>query len=159
MYRHTTPTPLKFFTLSEDPDSANRIDLINSEFEAECVWGDYPGSRTGAGSYSDISFDGTPVGRLWRTETAVGLLHVPLAVDVNKRESELHHWNAAMDIRKSFHDGASPTEAFASVLSKFQHTEPVNGDVETINFPDVDAVFYQGRYDPADDYIWCEEMQ
>jgi hypothetical protein len=156
MYRHTTPTPLKFISVSDEPDN---IDLINSEFEAECVWGDYPGSRTGLGFYSDISFNGTPVGRLWRTETAVGLLHVPLPGNVKKRESELHHWNAAMDIRKSFHDGVSAAAAFASVLTKFQSTTAVYGDVSAINFPEMDDFFYQGRYDPTDTYIWCEEMQ
>lgn len=158
MYRHTTPHPLDDL-LQNDPDSAGRVVLIDSEREAETVWGDYPGSRTGNGKYCDISLDGVPVGRLWATASAVGLLHVAVPVRAQRFESELQYWNAAMDIRKSFHDGVSAAAAFDSVLVNFQSTAVVSGDVSAINFPATDALYYQGRYDPSDTYIWCKEMQ
>lgn len=160
MYRHTTPVPLKFFA-ENDPEISAKITLIDFEREVESVWGDYPGHRAGAGRYADLSYDGIPVGRLWESATAVGLLHVPFdGSRVQRLESLAQHWNAAAEIRKSFHFQVPTSDAFDAVLALFDHG-PVeySADLRVINFQEVDEEFYVGRYDPADSNIWCEEMR
>lgn len=160
MYRHTTPTPLKYI-LQNDFESASEVPLIDFEFEAEKVWGDYPGGREGAGRYADLFSDDVPVGRLWGTDQTVGLLHVPVQGGVlNKRKNALQHWNAAMKIRQNFHLGIPAATTFDQLLAMYEHDPVVEtNDLSGINFPEIDAIFYVDRYDPEDDYIWCEEMK
>lgn len=149
------------YILQTDFDRASEVPLIDFELEAETVWGDYPGSRTGTGRYCDLFSAGIPVGRLWANGLTVGLLHVPVDGDFHvQRTAEIQHWNAAMDIRRSYHLQVSAVEAFNSLAATYDHGPVVgNADLASINFPEVDAVFYQDRYDPSDTRIWCEEMQ
>ena len=170
MYRHTTPTPAKYL-VDNDPEGASRMPLLSSgSGAAESVWGDYPGKRTGAGRYVDLNYappatsasvaESVVVGRLWGNDKTVGLLHLPLAERHQDRyEAEIQHWNAAMQIRLSYHLGVPAAEAFDAVAAKFDHGPIVEGDIKNINYPDVDAIFYVDRYDPTDTYIWCEEMK
>jgi hypothetical protein len=158
MYRHTTPVPLKY--VINDLDPIESVPLINLEQEAETVWGDYPGQRSGAGRYTDIYKGDVPVGRLWESSTATGLLHVSLDGVDDDHTSELEHWNAAMMIRLAFHLGMPAGQAFNYVLNSYEHAPVVEtGSLENINDPAVDALYYRDRYDPEDDYIWCKEMQ
>lgn len=159
MYRHTTPTPLKYLA-ENGPEGENEIPLIRSEREVEVVWGDYPGHRQGAGRYADISKNGVPVGRLWETATAVGLLHVPVEGGLlTRRESQIHYWNASAQIRQAKHNEVSAADCFAAVLENYDHTAVVAGPLDDINYPEVDAIFYVDRYDPEGTDIWCEEMK
>lgn len=159
MYRHTTPTPLKYL-LQNDFDSESKVPLIEYEVEAERVWGDYPGRREGSGWYTDLSYEGIPVGRLWGTDKAVGLLHVPVEnTQQVQRESEIQHWNVAAEIRRSKHENIPASDAFNNIINQWDHTPIVVGPLENINYPEVDAIFYTGRYDPLDPDVWCEEMQ
>lgn len=158
MYRHTTPVPLKYVINNADP--VESVPLIHLEREAETVWGDYPGSRVGAGRYADIYKGDVPVGRVWESSTATGLLHVSLDDVDDDHTAELEHWNAAMKIRLAFHLGLPASQAFNDVLSAYDHGPIVQtSDLAGINDPAVDALYYTGRYDPDDDYIWCKEMQ
>lgn len=159
MYRHTTPTPLKYLT-DNDPEASAKIPLIDLEREVEGVWGDYPGRREGSGWYTDLSYEGIPVGRLWGTDKAVGLLHIPLeGNNAAIYESQIQHWNAAAEIRRSKHENIPASDAFNNIINQWDHTPIVLGPLENINYPEEDAIFYTGRYDPLDPDVWCEEMQ
>lgn len=159
MYRHTTPVPLKHLA-GNGPEGEAEIPLIRSERAVESVWGDYPGDRAGAGQYTDLSYDGIPVGRLWATDEAVGLLHVPVEGNwATRRESSIQYWNVSAEIRRSKHEGIPAADAFDNIVSDWSHTPVVVGSLDNINYPDIDAIFYQGRYDPEDTEIWCEEMK
>jgi len=149
------------YILHSDFGRVSEVPLIDFEFEAETVWGDYPGSRTGTGRYCDLFSAGIPVGRLWANGLTVGLLHLAVVGDFPvQRTAEIQHWNAAMDIRQSFHLQVSAVEAFDSIAAKYDHGAVVlAADLSVINFPEIDAEFYIDRYDPTDTRIWCEEMQ
>lgn len=159
MYRHTTPTPLDVI-LENCPDRYSDVPLADYELEVETEWGDYQGLREGAGWYCDLSHEEVPVGRLWTDGNAVGLLHVPVTGYMNKFESEIQYWNASAELRKSYHDGVPASEAFGALLEKFDHSPvEITAELSKINYPEIDAIFYQGRYDPEDGEIWCKEMQ
>lgn len=159
MYRHTTPTPLKHL-VGNGPEGEAEIPLIRSERDVELVWGDYPGLRSGSGWWTDLSYNGIPVGRLWGNHQTVGLLHVPVEGNwATRRESEIQHWNVAAEIRRSKHEGIQAADAFNNLVNDWDHTPIELGELETINYPEIDAIFYRGRYDPEDTEIWCQEMQ
>lgn len=158
MYRHTTPYPLDSI-LENSPEAASRVPLIEYEREVDIVWGDYPGYRAGPGKYCDIFSGDVPVGRVWATGTAVGLLHVPCDRK-DSFEYVLQNWNASAIIRKGFHDKVPASDTFDAVVAAFDNGGVVETDnLYNINFPEIDALFYVNRYDPNDDFIWCEEMK